>query len=64
MEINALEAWGKNELQFSTSELHRQVTNTRNNDRKKKTDGKKKEGKKTESYYSWGSNTLEVLEKL
>lgn len=52
MEINALEAWGKNELQFSTSELHRQVTNTRNNDRKKKTDGKKKEGKKTESYYS------------
>lgn len=52
IEINALEAWGKNELQFATSELHQQVTNTRNNNRKKKRDGKKKEGKKAESYYS------------
>lgn len=45
MELNALESWGKNESQFSTSKLHQQVTNARNNDRKKKTDWKKKEGR-------------------
>lgn len=45
MEINALEAWGKDELRFSTSELNQQVTYTRNNGRKEDEDKERKRQK-------------------